>query len=117
MQLPNQDDLRAKISAKPLDHNQRLKSLKASLRLAYKSVRQANRKAHQNNKRLYDRRAKLRSFEAGDQVYLYNPAVKPGTSKKFHFPWSGPFEITAKISDLNYEILDHSNKKTDCSRE
>ena len=99
MQLPNQNDLKAKISAKPLDHNQRLKSLKASLRLAYKSVRHANRKAHQNNKRLYsyDRSAKLRSFEAGDQVYLYNPTVKPGTSKKFHFPWSGPFEITAKV--------------------
>jgi len=75
MQLPNQDNLKAKISAQPLDHNQSLKSMKASLKLSYKSVRQANRKAHQNNKRLYGRRAKLRSFEAGDQVYLYNPAV------------------------------------------
>jgi len=92
-QLPNQVDLKAKISAQPLDHNQRLKSLKASLNLAYKSVRQANRKAHQNNKWLYYRLAKLHSFEAGDQVYLYNPAVKPGRSKKFHFPWSGPFKI------------------------
>jgi len=45
----------------------------------------ANPKANQNNKRLYYRRAKLRSFEAGDQVYLYNPAVKPGTSKSFTF--------------------------------
>jgi len=45
----------------------------------------ANRKAHQINKRLYDRHAKFRSFEAGDQVYLYNPAVKPGTSKSFTF--------------------------------
>jgi len=111
MQLLNQDNLNAKISVQTLDHNQRLKSLKASLKLAYKSVTQANRKAHQSNKRLYDRRAKLRSFEAGDRVYLYNPAVKPGRSKKFHFPWSGPFKITAKISDLNYEILDHGNKK------
>jgi len=111
MHLPNQDNLKAKISAQPLEHNRRLKSLKASLKLAYKSVRQANRKGHQNNKRLYDRRAKLRSFETGDQVYLYNTAVKPGRSKKYHFPWSGPFKITAKISDLNYEILDHGNKK------
>ena len=37
--------------------------------------------------------------------------MKPGRSKKFHFPWSGPFKITAKISDLNYEILDHGNRK------
>ena len=62
----------------------------------------ANRKIHQNNNRLCDRSAKLHTFEAGDQAHLYNPAVKP---------WSGPFEITAKISDLNYKLLDHSNKK------
>ena len=97
LQIPNQDNLRAKISAQLLHHNKRIKSLKASLRLANKSVRQAKRKAHQNNKRLYNRSAKFRTFEAVNQVYLYNPAVKLGTSKKFHFPWSGPFEITAKI--------------------
>jgi hypothetical protein len=31
--------------------------------------------------------------------------------KKFHFPWSGPFEITRKISDLNHEIADQNGKK------
>ena len=111
MQLPNQENLKAKISSQPLDQNQRLKNLKASLNLAYRTVRRANRQAHRNNKRLYDRSAKLWSFEAGDWVYLHNPAVKPGTSRKFHFPWSGPFKVTAKISDLNYEILDQGNKK------
>ena len=68
MQLPNQEDLKAKISSQPLDHSQRLKTLKASLNLAYKTVRQANRQAQRNNKRLYDRSAKIRTFEAGDWV-------------------------------------------------
>jgi hypothetical protein len=78
--------------------------------LEYKTVKQANRKSHQN-KRLYDRKAKLRCSRTGDLVYLYYRAVKPGLSKKFHRSWSGPYRITPKISNVNYEILDQSNKK------
>jgi len=110
MLLPNSSDLRPKVTRLPLDQDQRLQNLKASLSLAYKTVKQANRKSHQNNKRLYDRKAKLRSFRPGDLVYLYNPAVKPGLSRKFHRSWSGPYKVTAKISDLNYEILDQKGK-------
>jgi len=44
-------------------------------------------------------------------VYLYHPAMKPGLTKKFHFPWTGPFQITKKISDLNFEIADQNSKK------
>jgi len=91
--------------------DQLLKNLKASLRLAYRTVEKANRKSHQKNERLYNRKAKLRKFHAGNLVYLFNPTVKPGLSRKFHKVWSGPFRITAKISDLNYEIVDPNNKK------
>jgi hypothetical protein len=52
---------------------------------------------------LYDRKAKLRSFQTGD-VYLYNPAKKTWKCFKFHKYWTGPFKITAKLSNLNYEI-------------
>jgi hypothetical protein len=38
-------------------------------------------------------------------VCLYNVASKQGRSKKFHSPLSGPFEITANLPDLNYELL------------
>ena len=37
--------------------------------------------------------------------------MKPGLTKKFHFPWTGPFQITKKISDLNFEIADQNSKK------
>jgi hypothetical protein len=50
-------------------------------------------------------------FQVKDFVYLYNPALKLGLTKKFHFPWSGPFEITRKISDLNYEVADQNGKR------
>jgi len=63
------------------------------------------RKGNQNNKG-YDRIAKLRNIEENDLVYLYNPANKPGLTRKFHKPWKGPFKIVKKISDLNYRIVD-----------
>jgi hypothetical protein len=84
--------------------------MKSSLRLPYTLVKKANTKSHLKNKRLYDRKAKLRSFQTGDIVYLYNPARKPGKCSKFHKFWTGPFQITAKLSDLNYKIISMNNK-------
>jgi hypothetical protein len=83
---------------------------KSSLKLAYKPAAKAKRKSHQNNKRLYDHKAKLREFEVQDLVYLYNPALKPGFTRKFAKSWSGPCQVTKKISDLNYEIMDLKGK-------
>ena len=82
------------------DHHQRLENLKASLKAAYKYVNKSNKKSHQDNKRLYDRRAKLRKFKVGDIVYLYSPAMKPGLSRKFNKPWSGPHKITRVVTHL-----------------
>ena len=65
----------------------------------------ANRTAQQANKRLYDQNAKERHFNVGDTVY------KPGLSRKFSKRWTGPYKVTAKISDLNYVILDQKNRK------
>jgi hypothetical protein len=71
----------------------------------------ANRKSHLNNKRLYDKRAKPREFEVQDLVYLYNPSLKSGLTRKFAKPWIGPCQITKKISELNYEIVDSKGKR------
>jgi hypothetical protein len=72
MILPSSDDLKAKLSeeVKDYDHARRLENLKFSLKKACQFVKKNNRKSHLNNKRLYDRKANLRSFEIGDLVYL-----------------------------------------------
>ena len=110
MILPSQDNLKARVSGENLDQK-RLKNLKTSLKTAYKSVAKANRMSHRNNKKLYDRKAKLRNFQVGEFVYLYNPAMKPGRSRKFYRPWTGPFKITRKLCELNYERTDLKYKK------
>ena len=97
MILPTNADLKAKITNTNPSHSQRLASLKTSLKLAYESVRRATRKSHENNKKYYDRRAKLRQFQVGDHVYLHNTARKPGLSRKFHKASTGTFKVTAKL--------------------
>jgi hypothetical protein len=90
---------------------QLIESLMASLRQAYRAVGKANRRSHVTNKKLYDKSAKHRSFEVGTYVYLLNPARKQGLSKGFFAVWSCPFRVTAKLSDLNYEILGRNGRK------
>jgi hypothetical protein len=111
MVLPNSSDLKAKVSKKNPTHEQRLENLKASPQLAYKSVARPNRSSHSRNKKLYDRKATQRRFETEDLVYLYNPAIKPGLSREFSKPWTGPYKVRVKISDLNYEIIDQKGRK------
>ena len=111
MTLPSNDSLRAQFTEENPDHQYQLENLKTSLKLAYKLVNKANRNSHQNNERLYDRKAKLQNFEPEDLVYLYNPTVKPGLTKTFAKMWTGPFKVTKKISKMNYEIRDRSCMK------
>jgi len=79
--------------------------------MAYKEVAKANRKAHQRNKRFYDRKVKVRHFEENDLVYLYTPVMKAGLTRKFKKFWSEPYKVIRKISELNYEIVSQDNRK------
>jgi hypothetical protein len=111
MVLPNEGDLKAKISHDIQDVGQvkRLENLKFSLKKAYKEVRLNKQKAHQKNKAYYDK-AKERKFEV-DKVYLFCPARKPGRCHKFRSFWKGPFIVVQKLFDLNYKIVNKKGKE------
>jgi len=70
MTLPNSDNLKAWVAKESPEKCSRLENLRTCLKLAYKQVAGSNKKAHQKNKLLYDRKAKLRAFEVADLVYL-----------------------------------------------
>jgi len=108
--LPSTDNFKARLPKENTGEDQCLENLKSNLRLAYKLADKANRKSHQNNKRLYDRKAKPRELEIQDLVYLYNPALKPHFTRKFAKLWSGPCQVTNKISELKLEITDLCGK-------
>jgi hypothetical protein len=77
---------------------------------AQNQVVRANKKSYLNNKFWYDCKAKQRKYEVNDLVYLYNPAMNPGLSRKFRKPWTGLYKVTEKSSHLNYEIMDQNYK-------
>jgi hypothetical protein len=111
MTTPATENLKAKVPRPTKLLEEQLENLKARLKMAYKTVAAANKRAHRANKERYDRKARVLTLKEGDYIYLYNPAVKPGRSKKFHYLWSGPFQVTAKLSDLNYELLGNQGRK------
>jgi hypothetical protein len=113
MVLPNSKDLKAKLTpeVRETDFAHRLENLKSTLQSAYKIVRENNRKAHDTNKRYYDQKARERSFRPGEIVYLFDPARKPGQSSKFFFAWQGPYKVTARLSKLNYRVVNQQGKE------
>jgi hypothetical protein len=111
VEIPNNDALKARVATGNPDVDQYLNTLKANLKRAYKVVAKSNRRSHQHNKQLYDRKAKIRTFKVNDLVYLYLPVIKPGLTKKFARKWAGPLKVTKKISDLHYEIISQKDKK------
>jgi transposase InsO family protein len=114
MVLPTLQGLRAKVTPelRNTEQESRLENLKSSLQKAYKLVRKNKRTSHQVNRRYYDRKAQERKILVGDIVYLFNPAKKPGQCQKFRKPWIGPFKVAAKLSELNYRIVNLFGKES-----
>ena len=40
----------------------------------------------------------------GDLVWLHFPVVSHGSSHKLYHPWTGPYKIVKKLSDITYPI-------------
>jgi hypothetical protein len=74
------------------DQVTKLENLKSNMKTAYKLVRQNIDKSHQSNKRHYYRKAKERTFSAGDVDNLFCPATKPGQCTKFQKKWQDHLE-------------------------
>ena len=75
-----------------------------SLKTAYATVRQHIFTAHRQNKDRYDKQRPFSPFQVGDQVWLFTPVVKPGTTKKFTSQWRGPYTVLDRINKVNYRI-------------
>ena len=64
--------------------------------------------AQQTQKKYYDRSARGRSFEPGDQVLL----LLPTSPWKLEAAWQGPFRVLRKLGPVDYEIeLEGRRKK------
>ncbi len=57
--------------------------------------------AQDKQSRLYNRGTRLRKFAPGDKVLVLLPTF----SSKLLAKWQGPFEVTRRVGDLNYEVV------------
>ena len=75
---------------------------------AYEKVRQnvSQKQCYQSLQ--YNRRIHGKPFEL---VWLFNPTIKKGQSRKFHRPWGGPYRICEKLSDVTYCVQHTGNNK------
>ena len=60
-------------------------------------VKESEEHSKQDMKKWYDRTVHQRSFQEGDQVLVLLPS-------KLLNNWMGPYTITKRLSDVNYEV-------------
>jgi hypothetical protein len=63
-----------------------------------------NKIGRERQKIQYNKNTKLVTFSEGEYVYLKEMSVGVGKSKKFRDRWRGPFLITKRLLDWNYQI-------------
>ena len=88
-----------------LSSDAHVQQLQSSLSYAYQIVRNTLGTVQQRQKTLYDSSVHGKPFTKGDTVWLYSPVIPQGGHWKLHHPWTGPYKVESKLSDLNYKIL------------
>jgi hypothetical protein len=63
--------------------------------------------ASQKQKRHFDKKAKRRTFQAGEQVLL----LLPTKHNKLQMAWRGPYEVVERVGDCDYRIRVKGNTK------
>ena len=67
-----------------------VRNLQDTLKEVYEHAREHLRAAQKRQKNHYDQRIAEEQIKVHDQVFLRDPAVKKGQTKKLHSPWQGP---------------------------
>ncbi len=71
---------------------------------AYELVKDLVSKEQKRQKQHHDKNIKEINVNIGDKVWLRDFVIKKNTSKKFHQPWTGPFEIVKIIGRNNVDL-------------
>ena len=71
-------------------------------------VREHLGRAQQAQARVYNRGAKLRTFNPGDQVLVLVPTAEC----KFLAKWQGPYDVIDRVGEVNYRVRQPGRRKT-----
>eukprot|EP00795_Rhopilema_esculentum_P001556 gene1556-16005_t len=82
-----------------------IKTMQNERQQAYTLVKELVTKEQLRQKIHHDQDINELKVKDGYKVWLRNFIVKKGTSKKFHQPWIGPYEVAKVIGENNFEII------------
>ena len=80
------------------------------IRTARQLAAECTQQAQQRMKLYYDQHAKDHPFWVGHKVWIYNPAVKPGLSKKLCSLWHGPFRLIDQVTPVSFKVANLQRK-------
>lgn len=81
------------------------------LQHAFTQAKENTERAQQKQKLYADEHSKEPTYEIGEKVWVYAPVTAKGLSTKLLHPWSGPYEIIAKTSPVNFKIQTCDEKR------
>ena len=82
-----------------------------ALAVRNKAVENLERK-QKIDKLRYDSKHRHVEYQEGDQVKVFTPIRKVGRSEKLLLRWFGPYYVTKKLSDVDYEIQKGRSNKS-----
>ena len=88
------------------------KQLQNRLLTAYELVREHISTQHQRQKTLYDKKVHGKPYKPGDLVWLHSPVPPRGSSHKLYHPWTGPFKVVKKLSEVTYRLQQVQRPRT-----
>ena len=95
----------------PLSTNEYASLLQTRLRTAFDLVREHASTNHQRQKAFYDQKVHGKPYMPGDLVWFYSSVPQKGSSRKLYHPWTGPFKVVKRISDVTYRIQQLQGKR------
>lgn len=103
-------DLPSNLKRKPepvYNYEDYLSQLRFKLQSAHQAAKEEILKSKITNKKYYDKKSKIRTYEVGDMILLTNE----NRETKLHNPFKGPFKVTEIISDVNVKIKIKNKEK------
>ena len=94
-----------------LPHHEYAALIRNTLEDAYSSVREHMTAKQEHQKEMYDQKVHGKLYEVGDLVWLHSSVVPRGQSKKLHHPWTGPYQVVKRLSDITYRIRNLKTKR------
>ena len=96
-----------------LDNERYSMDLKERLRTATEYSQEVQRKVKEKETERYNRKHQDTEVKVDDWVTVYNPATKKGVPKKLIRQNRGPFKVTRKLRNGNFEIASKDGEVTE----